>query len=50
MDEYEGLSRSKLERKYHELVIPKCRRKGLYGEVREHPEEVFRKLAEQKES
>ena len=30
--------------------IPKCRRKVLYGSLRRHLGEVFRKLAEQKES
>ena len=30
--------------------IPKCRRKTLYGELRQHLGEVFRKLAVQKES
>ena len=30
--------------------IPKCRRKTLYGELRQHWGEVFRKLAVQKES
>ena len=32
------------------VFIPKCRRKTLYGELRRHLGEVFRKLAEQKES
>ena len=32
------------------MFIPKCRRKTLYGELRPHLGEVFRKLAEQKES
>src|SRR3954451_7443717 len=30
--------------------IPKCRRKVLYGSLRRHLGEVFRRLAEQKES
>jgi putative transposase len=30
--------------------IPKCRRKTLYGELRQHLGEVFRRLAMQKES
>ena len=50
MDEYESLSHSKWERKYHVVFIPKCRRKTLYGELRRHLGEVFRKLAQQKES
>ena len=32
------------------VFIPKCRRKTLYGELRRHLGEVFRWLAEQKES
>jgi REP element-mobilizing transposase RayT len=50
MDEYESLSHSKWECKYHAVFIPKCRRKTLYGELRRHLGEVFRKLALQKES
>src|SRR6202047_4184515 len=50
MDEYESLSHSKWECKYHVVFIPKCRRKTLYGELRRHLGEVFRKLAVQKES
>jgi len=50
MDEYESLSHSKWECKYHIAFIPKCRRKTLYAELRKHLGEVFRKLAQQKES
>ena len=50
MDEYESLSHTKWECKYHVVFIPKCRRKTLYGELRRHLGEVFRKLAVQKES
>src|SRR3984957_1559174 len=50
MDEYESLSHSKWEGKYHVVCIPKCRRKTLSGELRPHLGEVFRKLALQKES
>jgi putative transposase len=49
MDEYESLRHSKWECKYHVVFIPKCRRKVLYGPLRRHLGEVFRKLAEQKE-
>ncbi len=49
-DEYESLSHSKWECKYHIVFIPKCRRKVLYGTLRQHLGEVFRRLAEQKES
>ena len=49
MDEYESLSHSKWECKYHVVFIPKCRRKTLYKELRQHLGEVFRRLAEQKQ-
>ena len=50
MDDYESLSHSKWECKYHVVFIPKCRRKTLYAELRRHLVDVFRKLAQQKES
>jgi REP element-mobilizing transposase RayT len=50
MDEYESLSHTKWECKYHIVFIPKCRRKTLFGQIRQHLGEVFRKLAAQKES
>jgi putative transposase len=50
MDEYESLSHSRRECKYHVVLIPKGRRKVLYGRLRKHLGEVFHKLAEQKES
>jgi len=50
MDKAESLSHTKWECKYHVVFIPKCRRKTLYQELRRHLGEVFRRLAEQKES
>ena len=50
MDEFESLSHSKWECKYHVVFIPKCRRKLLYGRLRGHLGEMLRRLAEQKES
>ena len=50
MDEYESLSHTKWECKYHVIFIPKYRRKVLYGQLRRYLGEVFRKLAEHKES
>jgi putative transposase len=50
MDEYESLSHSKWECKYHVVFIPKCRRRTLYAQLRQYLGAVFRKLAEQKES
>jgi putative transposase len=50
MDDYESLNQIKWECKYHVVFIPKCRRRTLYVELRRHLGEVFRRLAEQKES
>jgi putative transposase len=50
MDEYRSLNHTKWDCKYHVVFIPKCRRKTLYGELRRHLGEVFRQLAQQKES
>ena len=50
MDESESLSHSRWECKYHVVFIPKCRRRTLYEQLRRHLGEVFRKLAEHKES
>jgi len=45
-----SLSHTKWECKYHVVFIPKCRRKSLYQQLRRHLGEVFRSLAEQRES
>lgn len=50
MDEFESLSHSRWECKYHVVFIPKCRRKALYARLRVHLGEVFRQLAQRKES
>ena len=50
MDKLESLSHTAWECKYHGVFIPKCRRRTLYGQLRRHLGEVFRRLAEQKES
>ena len=50
MDEKESLNHTKWECKYHVVFIPKCRRKTLYKELRRYLGEVFRRLAEQRES
>ena len=50
MDEFESLSHSKWECKYHVVFIPKCRRKTLYEQLKKHLGDVFHKLAQQKES
>ncbi len=50
MDEYESLSHTTWDCKYHVVFIPKCRRKTLYQQLRRYLGEVFRKLAGQRES
>jgi len=50
MNDGESLRHTRWECKYHVIFIPKCRRKTLYVELRRHLGEVFRNLAEQKES
>jgi len=50
MTDYESLSHTKWECKYHVVFIPKYRRKILYGQLRTHLGEVLRELARQKES
>jgi putative transposase len=50
MDGHESLNHSKWECEYHVVFIPKCRRKTLYVQLRQYLGEVFRGLAEQKES
>ena len=50
MDKFESLSHTAWDCKYHVIFIPKRRRRTLYGELRKHLGDVFRKLAAQKES
>ena len=50
MDKFQSLNHTSWECKYHVVFIPKCRRKILYGQLRVHLGEVFRRLASQKES
>jgi len=50
MDDYESLKHTRWECKYHVVSIPKGRRKKLYQQLRQHLGEVFRQLAQQKES
>jgi putative transposase len=50
MDDYESLSHTKWDCKYHVVFIPKYRRKVLYGDLRQYLGDVLRKLALQKES
>jgi REP-associated tyrosine transposase len=50
MNEFQSLSHTKWECKYHVVFLPKYRRKVLYGQIRQDLGEVFRELARQKES
>ena len=45
---YQSLSHTKWQCKYHIIFIPKCRRKRLFGVVRKELGEVFHRLAGQK--
>jgi len=49
MNDYQSLSHTRWECKYHVVWIPKCRRKVLYGHLRKHLGEIFHELARQKE-
>ncbi|MFZ2447573.1 MAG: IS200/IS605 family transposase [Syntrophobacteraceae bacterium] len=50
MDEYQSLSHTVWDCKYHVVWIPKYRRKVLYEQLRKRLGQVFRELAKQKES
>ncbi len=45
-----SLNHTVWECKYHIVWIPKYRKKVLYGQIRKHLGDVFRRLARQKES
>ncbi len=45
-----SLSHSRWECKYHVVFIPKYRRKALFGYIRRELGEVFKRVAQQKES
>ena len=50
MKDYQSLSHTKWDCKYHVVFIPKYRRKRISGTLRQHLGEIFRELAKQKES
>ena len=50
MEDIGSLSHTKWDCKYHLVFIPKYRRKSLYKELRQHLGDVFRSLAERRES
>jgi len=49
-DDYKSLAHSKWDCKYHVVFIPKCRKKKLFGKIRQYPGPVFHELARQKGS
>ena len=49
MSKYDSLNHTKWDCKYHIVFIPKCRRKVLYGKLRQNLREVFHELAKQRE-
>ena len=50
MNQYNSLSHTKWECKYHVVFIPKYRRKVLYGTIKKYLGDIFHELARQKES
>ena len=49
MRDYQSLSHTRWDCKYHVVFIPKCRRREIYGAIRQHFGEIFHELAKQKE-
>lgn len=49
MTEFQSLAHSKWDCKYHVVFVPKCRKKALYGKIREFLIPKFRELASQKD-
>jgi len=50
MNDYQSLSHTTWDCKYHVVWIPKYRKKVIYGEIRKYLGDVIRELALQKES
>ena len=50
MENSQSLSHTKWECQYHVVWIPKCRRRVLFGQLRQHLGEVLHELAGQRES
>ncbi|WP_162058984.1 IS200/IS605 family transposase [Undibacterium sp. KW1] len=48
MKEYQSLSHTRWDCKYHIVFIPKYRKKLNYGALRKHLGEIFRELAKQR--
>ncbi len=50
MKEYQSLSHTRWDCKYHVVFIPKRRKKKVFGVLRKHLGEMFHELASHKES
>jgi putative transposase len=50
MKEYQSLSHTRWDCKYHVVFIPKKRKQKIFGALRKHLGEIFHELARQKES
>ena len=50
MKEYQSLSHTRWDCKYHVVFIPKRRKQKVFGALRRHLGEIFKELAEHKES
>ena len=50
MSDPQSLNHAKWDCKYHIVFIPKCRRKVLYGRIRQELRRILRELASQRES
>ncbi len=50
MREYQSISPTKWDCKYHIVFIPKRRKRVLYGKLRRELGKIFHELARQKES
>ena len=49
MKDYQSLSHTRWDCKYHVVFIPKRRKKMIYGALRKHLGEIFHELARQRE-
>jgi putative transposase len=50
MDDYQSLSHTRWECKYHVVFVPKCRRQVLYGQIKRELGKVLSELAQHRES
>ena len=50
MKEYQSLSHTRWDCKYHVVFIPKRRKQKVFGALRRHLGKIFKELAQHKES